>query len=193
MPDGYNGLPLIRSAPATAVYSTPLTQGGLVEPGGDQVVSDQDSALQPKRIAELTANIAIGSADLPPSSPRDANNGPAPRIHGPGTHRAWNGMNFYWDASQLAHQPLYFEDVNLERNGYSCGIGQPFVSAARFFGRIPLLPYALAVHPHHEVQYALGESRPGSSAPYVHVRPPLSGQGALAQAAVVTGLFFLIP
>jgi hypothetical protein len=102
-------------------------------------------------------------------------------------------MTYYWDASHLIHQPLYFEDVNLERNGYSRGHAQPFVSAARFFGRLPLLPYALIAHPHYRAEYALGDARPGSPTPYVHVRPPLSAGGALFEAAVVTGLFFAIP
>jgi hypothetical protein len=111
----------------------------------------------------------------------------------PGTQRAWEGISYYWDASHLVHQPLYFEDLNLERYGYSYGCAQPFVSAARFFGRIPLLPYAMTVHPHYKSEYALGYGRPGSPHPYVHSVPPASLKGAAVEAGVVTGLFFLIP
>jgi len=44
----------------------------------------------------------------------------------------------------FSHNPLYFEDANLER----CGIAhccQPVVSAAQFIGRTALLPYSMLV------------------------------------------------
>jgi hypothetical protein len=88
---------------------------------------------------------------------------------------------------------LYFEDVNLERQGYSCGIGQPFVSAAKFYATIPALPYLLTAQPPYEPIYTLGEAPPGSPIPYMHERPPISPRGGAVQALVIGGLFLAIP
>src|SRR5262249_35980113 len=55
------------------------------------------------------------------------------------------GYAYYWQASAFCHGPLYFEEVNLERYGYSFGVLQPAVSGAHFFGTLPLLPYKMAV------------------------------------------------
>lgn len=194
IPEGYNGLPTISMTSPSAVYSGPLNPGGAVETGGvaEQFVGGTDLARKP--MSQLTTRIAVdATGQTPDAGLALLHQVPAERTHLPGTSRTWNGMTYYWDASHLIHQPLYFEDVNLERNGYSRGHAQPFVSAARFFGRLPLLPYALIAHPHYRAEYALGDARPGSPTPYVHVRPPLSGGGALFEAAVVTGLFFAIP
>ena len=45
-------------------------------------------------------------------------------------------IGYAWDAPALCHNPLYFEDVNLERYGYSlryARVFQPVVSGAEFF------------------------------------------------------------
>ena len=43
----------------------------------------------------------------------------------------------------FTHQPLYFEEANLERCGITYCCCQPVVSAAQFAGRTALLPYSL--------------------------------------------------
>lgn len=56
----------------------------------------------------------------------------------------------WWDYGSLAplypycYKPLYFEDPNLERCGYSehCCV-QPFISGAHFFGTCGLLPFKM--------------------------------------------------
>jgi hypothetical protein len=194
IPEGYTALPTIGMTSPSVAYSGPLSAGGPVEPGGSIAPLIGGTDLQRKPISQLTTQIAVSmTANTPDATLPKLSEVAAQRVHLPGTRRPWNGMSYYWDASHLVHQPLYFEDPNLERNGYSRGCAQPFFSAARFFGRIPLLPYALAVHPHYQAEYALGDVRPGSPAPYVYERPPLRAGGALFEAAVVTGLFFAIP
>lgn len=194
IPEGYTALGTIGMTSPSVAYSGPLGTGGPVEPGGSSAPLVAGSDLPRKPISELTTRIAVpGDVAAPDAMQPRLSEIAAERVHLPGTRRPWNGMSYYWDATHLVHQPLYFEDPNLERHGYSRGLAQPFFSAARFFGRIPLLPYALAVHPHYEAEYALGDVRPGSPAPYVHERPPLRADGALFEAAVVTGLFFAIP
>lgn len=108
--------------------------------------------------------------------------------------RNWNPMTMTWTASNLCHNPLYFEDVNLERYGHTRGpVLEPLVQSAHFFGNVLVLPYKMGVHSPHECQYALGYYRPGDCAPWIKPPVPLSARGAIAQAATMTGLFWLIP
>ncbi len=62
-----------------------------------------------------------------------------------------------------------------------------------FFANIAVLPYKMGVHGPHECQYALGYYRPGNCAPWIKPPVPISARGAIAQAATMTGLFWLIP
>ncbi len=98
-----------------------------------------------------------------------------------------------WEAPAIAHRPLYFEDINLERHGYKIPIVQPAVSAAHFFGRVPLLPYLAASEGHREPQYTLGHYRPGDYAPYSLYVPKLKLDGSIAEAAFMTGIMFAFP
>jgi hypothetical protein len=113
--------------------------------------------------------------------------------HGPGTNRDWSMYQYWWEAPALCHSPLYYEEINVERYGYSHGLGQPAFSAAHFFGSTVALPYLLAATPPGECVYTLGHYRPGSYVPYQLHRPPFSLKGGISQAAVVTGLILLIP
>ncbi|MCL4204734.1 MAG: hypothetical protein KJ000_19825 [Pirellulaceae bacterium] len=110
--------------------------------------------------------------------------------------RHWMGTRYCWDAPVLHNQPLYFEEVNLERYGYGpryLRAVQPVLSGAHFFATVPTLPYQMAMGPPHRSEYALGHYRPGSPAPYRIQYPPLSIPGSLAEAGVIVGLIALIP
>lgn len=99
-----------------------------------------------------------------------------------------------WKASGACHQPLYFEDVQLERYGHEWGpVVQPVASSLRFFGDIAVLPYKMGIHPPTECQYPLGYYRPGSCAPWTLGPIPISLRGAVEQAKVVTGAVFILP
>lgn len=93
----------------------------------------------------------------------------------------------------FCHFPLYFEQFNLERYGYSHGIAQPFVSAAHFFGRLPAMPYLVAVHRPCQCMATSGPYGPGQYCPCPHVLPPWDFRAALFEAGLVTGLVFIIP
>jgi hypothetical protein len=64
-------------------------------------------------------------------------------------------INYYWYDNTpgapmyaFAYNPIYFEDMNLERCGRSCGCCvQPFVSGIQFFGTVAILPYKMLVSP----------------------------------------------
>lgn len=108
--------------------------------------------------------------------------------------RQWEPATMTWTASALAHKPLYFEEVQLERYGHTTGpFTQPLVSGAHFFLNIATLPYQAGIHPPHECQYALGYYRPGNCAPWLLPPVPLSLRGGLLQAGVLVGGAAIIP
>ena len=71
---------------------------------------------------------------------------------------------FAFAAPNIRYQPLYFEDVSLERYGQTRGlIKQPFASAVKFFGGRAVLPLrALRDNP-YSCDSPLGYCRPGSA------------------------------
>lgn len=108
--------------------------------------------------------------------------------------RQWVDSKITWKASNLMHNTLYFEEVNLERYGQTPGpILEPIVSSAHFFANIAVMPYKMGVHKPSECQYALGYYRPGDCAPWIIPPVPISLRGALYQAGAITGTFLLVP
>ncbi len=102
--------------------------------------------------------------------------------------------NYFWQPTNLFHEPLYFQDVSLERYGHTHGpLLQPFVSTGRFGAQVLALPYQMALdHPHRRVS-TLGWFRPGDPAPYLHKRIPFNAKAAALSGAVYTGLIFAFP
>lgn len=137
-------------------------------PGAAQADSlDGLPPLQFKPISELGVNVA-----LPPGgdTPTDlaaryaAENPPNPEE---ALARPWPQFSYYWVAPASRHNPLYFEEVNAERYGYSCCYClQPAISAAHFFATIPALPYLMTADCPYEIEYTLGHYRPGDCAPW---------------------------
>ncbi len=110
--------------------------------------------------------------------------------------RQWGGLQYCWDAPVACHEPLYFEEVNLERHGYGprhLHSIQPLLSGAQFFATVPALPYKIMAEPPSHPVYTLGRYRPGSPVPYRVNYPPLSLRGGVAEAGLAVGLVFLIP
>ena len=101
---------------------------------------------------------------------------------------------FTWEASNLYHYPLYFEDPPLERYGHTYGcLLQPFDSVGRFGLQLVGLPYQMTIDPACRKIYTLGWYRPGECAPKLHYQIPWHHQAAINQALVTTGMFYLIP
>jgi len=108
--------------------------------------------------------------------------------------RQFGDMQYHWMASNTTHNPLYFEDVPLERYGHTYPDAvQPLVSVGKFGIQLVGLPYQMALHPVWEEQYPLGFYRPGDNAPHLRYKVPLNGKAALTAAGVYTGLIFLFP
>jgi len=101
---------------------------------------------------------------------------------------------YHWQAASLVHNPLYFEDIPLERYGHIYGpLLQPLVSGAHFWGSALTLPYRMGVDPPQNLKYTLGYHRPGSWAPSVREHLPLSAKGTLLQAGAIVGGVYLFP
>jgi len=147
-------------------------------------------------ITSLTVNIGYKEGEAPTDIGRDHLVRVQAETSGAVFTRQWPIVCYQWEAPALAHRPLYFEEVNLERYGYGVrplSAVQPVVSAGQFFATVPLLPYKMFAEPARQPVYTLGHYRPGSDVPYEMMVPPLSLSGASVEAAVVTGLIFAIP
>ncbi|MCA8997935.1 MAG: hypothetical protein KDA80_13145 [Planctomycetaceae bacterium] len=194
MPEGYSLSRFIRSVKHVEFHGEPLFAGGDAEPGGSWAEAERIDGEESRPLSTISVNIAPPPGAIPNDTAKARFETIEERTHLPGGHRNWCGATYYWNASLLNHQPLYFEDVNLERHGFSHGpIWQPVLSGARFFGTLPALPYLMTAQPPHTTRYTLGESRPGSHAPYVFELPPLNFDAAAVQAATVVGLIYLLP
>ncbi len=124
---------------------------------------------------------ALCATQIPPTGDR--------RLYG-----AWAGTNVQWSATCMHHRPLYFEEINAERYGYTVSYAfQPVISAARFFAAIPALPYKMVVERPRDCIYTLGHYRPGSCVPRRCNRIPWSFGGSAVETGVIAGLILLIP
>ncbi len=103
-------------------------------------------------------------------------------------------LAYCWDASNLHHTPLYFEDVVLERYGHTyCEPVQSIVSAGKFGVDLIGLPYQMALAPIHKREYPLGYYRPGDPAPYKAYQIPWNRDAAFKAAYFYTGMSFIVP
>lgn len=101
---------------------------------------------------------------------------------------------FAWKASNVTHNPLYFEDVALERYGHSYGpLAQPVVSLGRFSAQLVTLPYHMTLDPPRKEVYPLGYYRPGECAPHLMYQPPLNAKAAAVTAGFYTGFGLILP
>jgi hypothetical protein len=187
----------VSSPPVAEMLPTPpsaakrLTQ--VEEPGADWA---------PTPLADLTTNTVLPAGTLP----RDYWNERTPQhvafFDPTGTTRGWPVNTFNWVASCFCCNPLYFEEVNLERYGYGCGCFGPCctqcvqstVSGAHFFANVVALPYKMGVDCPCECDYTLGHYRPGSCPPWRYTCcTRCKATGGLTAGGVAMGLIFLIP
>lgn len=149
---------------------------------------DPCSAVRLTPISEITHDISATGNMFPTECPL-VEDTPPNRLT-----RGWAPITFTWKASALCHKPAYFEQVHLERYGHSAGpYLQPVISGAHFFLTVPVLPYKMGLYPPNECIYSLGYYRPGNCAPYMLDPLPISIRAGLFEAAVWTGMPYLIP
>lgn len=147
----------------------------------------------PRPLSAISLNIAPREGELPVSP------GALPFAHErdlrfpAGTTRGWMMSCYNWEADALCHNPLYFEEENLERYGYTRGIIQPVLSGSRFFATVSFLPYLMTARAPWECVSTLGYYRPGSCVPFTLTRPRWSWKAAVVQGGFITGMAYLIP
>jgi len=98
-----------------------------------------------------------------------------------------------WQGFAFCYQPLYFEEVNVERYGYKVPYVQPALSAADFYLSIVKLPYKMALEPPWSCVSTQRYERPGNHPPPYPWLEPFRLGPALVEGGVVMGLIFLIP
>jgi len=91
----------------------------------------------------------------------------------------------------FCHEPLYFEQINLERCGHHWGFFQNAVSFAEFFGRTQTLPYHLAANPIGSLSCSPGDCRSCESFDRKSLLP-IDRHGALLEAAAIAGFIVLL-
>ncbi len=129
------------------------------------------------------------------SVPEDLVAGRLPSViylpYGPDRYGFWALETKTWIAPVYCHQPLYFEDVMLERHGQErIPCLQPLLSGTRFFSDIVLMPYNAYLHPPLQERASAGHYRPGSTAPALRQRPPYDA-GAIRFQLLTTGTVVL--
>ena len=94
----------------------------------------------------------------------------------------------------VVHRRLHFEEKNAERYGWDLGFVQPFVSTVHFYKDVLLWPNSLATG--FKTGFwdtDAGKCLPGSPVPYLLYPPGLTITGTVVEAAVITGVAFIIP
>jgi hypothetical protein len=141
-------------------------------------------------IGAVSSNIANPSGRMPTDLALDRFRAEYPA----NLPRDWEDSLYFWDAPTMCIGPLRYEEVNLERYGYShCPAIQPVLSGMHFLGATLALPYSLAARPPGTCQYPLGHYRPGSPNPFRHIRPELRPWPAAVECMTIAGLILLIP
>ena len=102
-------------------------------------------------------------------------------------------VQYRWAASNIAYNPLYFQDVGLERYGHNLGVFQPVASVGKFGVQLFGLPYQMSLDPPCKCVTPLGYYRPGDCAPKLHYQIPLNARAAATQAAAVAVGAAIIP
>lgn len=130
-----------------------------------------------------------GEGEMVPACPEEVGLGDDPFVP-----RSIAPSVFAWKASNVHYNPLYFEDVPLERYGHTYGdCVQPFVSLGKFGVQLVGLPYQMALDPPHKKVYPLGYYRPGEPAPKLFYQIPLNARAAAVTAGFYSGLGVILP
>ncbi len=102
-----------------------------------------------------------------------------------------------WTASRdsyaFHHNPLWFEDPNLERCGRGLGLLSSGSSALQFCANISILPYRMTAESAVSRVRTLPDCTVCQKFGHNAYLPPWSWQAAAVQGAAVTGFIYLIP
>ncbi|MFM9961661.1 MAG: hypothetical protein ACKV2Q_10595 [Planctomycetaceae bacterium] len=97
------------------------------------------------------------------------------------------------DSYRFYHNPLWFEDPNLERCGRGWGPLTTSVSAIHFAANIPILPYRFTAEKPWSCVRTLPDCNSCEKFGYEAYLPPWSLSAAAVQAAATVGFIYAIP
>ena len=191
-----------ESTGATPEYGSPPAPEMVKKPGElpkvTQILPYIDYEPDPKIAKENPCANQCPTPDGKPCKTRDGRILDCPKeitlSEQPWQPRTYAPSVFAWQASNVCYQPLYFQDVQLERYGHSYPFFvQPFVSIGRMTVQAVGLPYQMVIDPCCSSVYPLGYYRPGECSPKLIYRIPLNLEAALVEAGAITGTYFLFP
>lgn len=179
--------------------NAPVGDGLPTTPSAEDVEIANADSLTPLQSRELVTQVSpvnlsmseIGTGNLPePPVDRFGDVVLLPD----GDARGYSFQCVHWRASLVQHNPLYFQDVVLERHGHRCaGCLQPLVSGAKFYSTIAIYPYLRTLRCPQECQYALGNYRPGTPAPCLKQHLPYDKRAAAVQTLSAAAFFWAMP
>ena len=97
------------------------------------------------------------------------------------------------DSYPFHHNPLWFEDPNLERCGRGWGPFTTTVSAMRASANIPILPYRFTAEKPWSCVRTLPDCTTCEKFGYEAYLPPWSLSAAAVQAAATVGIIYIVP
>ena len=105
----------------------------------------------------------------------------------------WGAQDARWSPARFYTNPLYFEQINLERFEPKSPVWtRPALSYAQFIGTIPVLPYKIGAHLPRERMFKIGHYPEGKRVDR-RSDPGNIRRGILFQSAAATGLIFVVP
>lgn len=100
----------------------------------------------------------------------------------------------HWRPSMICHQPLYYQEIMLERHGHDrWGLLQPIASGVRFYSTIGLIPYLSVLRAPCENYYALGHYRAGTCVPKLRDHLPWDKRAAAVETLSAATFFWAAP
>jgi hypothetical protein len=152
-------------------------------------------------IGELSTDISVPAGldlsgapvELPPDHARAILAQQPAYVRGTALDPAAHAVLPYAPELEFCYQPLFFEEVNVERYGRSLGPLQPALSIVQFYGRIPALPYMMVARQARACSYHAHWTLPGYRAPFERPQPIVRADAGLAETAFVYGMILLVP
>ena len=135
------------------------------ETGIDQISSSAVPQWPSKTIREIRVDVRDSGNRVPEDRSTELGGFGGPSI------RPTTGKVFAWAAPNIRYQPLYFEDVPLERYGQTLPpFRQSALSTVHFFKSFVLIPHQMRHDHPGSCDYPLGFCRPGNVVSYVMER-----------------------
>ena len=132
----------------------------------DSLPNVEETLWSDENLTKPIMDIPISIIDRAKRQPADASEAELEMDYRADYSLAFQHRAAMWCAPNIRYNPLYFEDVGLERYGYDCGdLVQPGISALHFGASTAFLPINVFRQPPWSCTYPLGFCRPGSFAP----------------------------